>query len=138
MEIPLALEGPEGAPVNSAFLVRLADGSDVKVVLNPAHHYDGYYTAAGDWTPPHLLGLCLKPPGLYPGTSQPSICLFNLTADPRETRNLALTHIGLATDLVERFAKTYMYQADYRDLQNMTQHPAGLPARHGGRWVPWL
>ena len=99
---------------------------------HPAGDSGGKHRSARAWTPPELSGLCWKPP------NEPSVCLFNLTADPRETRNLALAHVELATTLVERFVKTYMYQSDYRRLQNFTQYRAGLPENHGGRWMPWI
>ena len=133
-EIPLNLEGDVGAPENSAFLVRLENGAgDVKLILNPAPHYDGYYTPSG-WAPPHLTSLCL------PASKSPklTVCLFNLTADPTERRNIALEQYSLTLGLIERLIKSYMFDPRYRKLQNFTRHDEGLPSRHGGVWMPWL
>ena len=136
-EIPINLEGEVGKPENSAFLIRVSGGVDLKLVLSPALHYDGYYNArdSGKWTHAPLKSLCLKVP------KQPCVSLFNLTADPNETTNLALReliHSSLVVDLVERFVKTYMFEPSYRRVQNMSRHDEAWPDKHDGVWAPWI
>ena len=64
------------------------------------------------------------------------VCLFNLTADPREQRNLAAARPELVAQLRARI-DAIVTGGEYVDTQNFTRDAAADPKRHGGVWLPW-
>lgn len=62
-------------------------------------------------------------------------CLFNITADPCEYNNLAQMYPETVQALESRL--TY-YETTMVTPRNKHQDPKGLPAFHGGAWVPWI
>ena len=61
-------------------------------------------------------------------------CLFNVTADPCEYENLALSRPHVVTALQKRLE---LYKDDAVPPLNKPVDDAGLPYRHNGYWVPW-
>jgi len=61
-------------------------------------------------------------------------CLFNITADPCEYENLALTLPHMVTALQKRVE---FYKQHAVHPLNKPTDDAGLPYHHNGYWVPW-
>ena len=84
----------------------------------------------------------LYPPVEGPPASEPSLMLFNLSADPTERHPLPVdTYAALVSEGRALLAK-YVVGPDhlgYREPQANTPHiPRCLPVFHGGAWAPFL
>ena len=62
--------------------------------------------------------------------------LYNLAADPRETRNVSLEHPDVVAALMARLAVWGAKAAPV--CYNNTIDPRANPAHFNGSWTPWL
>ena len=63
-----------------------------------------------------------------------SPCLYNITDDPCEYRNLAATMTDIVATLQEKLQE---YQESMVEPRNKPKDNAGLPIYHDGVWGPW-
>jgi len=66
-----------------------------------------------------------------------AVWLFNLTADPYERENLALTQLEVVAKLEARLAALADPSDGFQKPQTNTPNPAAFPFLHGGVWAPW-
>ena len=62
-------------------------------------------------------------------------CLFNVTADPCEYRNIADDFPDVVSELLVRLSE---YNATAVPVRSVGTDPAAFPRHHGGFWVPWI
>eukprot|EP01113_Clastostelium_recurvatum_P026300 TRINITY_DN3156_c1_g2_i1.p1 TRINITY_DN3156_c1_g2~~TRINITY_DN3156_c1_g2_i1.p1 ORF type:complete len:168 (-),score=22.59 TRINITY_DN3156_c1_g2_i1:55-558(-) len=81
------------------------------------------------WYPPPESGL-----GPTPSPAVPHITLYNITADPREKRNLADSYPNVVSNLLARLND---YGSEQVDPWVPPVDPASNPDNFGGVWQPW-
>jgi arylsulfatase A-like enzyme len=124
-EVPINIASNGSA--NSAIIV-----GDMKLILAPHLRYDGYF-------PPPPARHVPAPPRPAGAKAKCDCYLFNVSADPTESNDLAMTPGADATiaALRARLA-SYVASGDYSNGQDYSAHIGALPALHGGTWAPWL
>jgi len=124
-EVPINIASNGSA--NSAIIV-----GDMKLILAPHLRYDGYF-------PPPPARHVPPPPRPAGAKAKCDCFLFNVSADPTESNDLAMAPGADATiaALRARLA-SYVASGDYSNGQDYSAHIGALPALHGGTWAPWL